>query len=59
MMLLLALNPASSPWVPPSRGVSVVYKFVKRTIIPSVESKLGLCANIFGASDKLDALQDN
>ena len=59
MTLLTALDPVSSPWVPPNDGVSVVYKFVKRTTIPAVESIIGLCANIFGASDELDALQDN
>ena len=59
MTLLLALDPANSPWVPHSRGAGVVYNFVKRTMIPEVESKLGLRANIFGASDKSDALQDN
>ena len=57
--LILALDPASSPEVPRSRGVCVVYKFFKRTAIPEVGSELDSRANIFGASDKLDAFQDN
>ena len=59
MALLLALDPVSSPCITPNDGASVVYKFVKSTMIPAVESKIGLCKNIFGASDELDALQDN
>ena len=55
-MLLLALDPTSSPQVPRIRGVHAVYKFVKRTTIPEVESEPD--SRTFGASDELDTLQD-
>ena len=51
MTLLLALNPTISPQVPGSRGVSVIYEFIKCTTIIAVELELDLRTNIFGASD--------
>ena len=58
-MFLLALGPASLPQLLRSRGVGVVYEFVKCTTIPGVKSELESRANIFGASDESDMLQDN
>ena len=55
MTLLLALNPTSSIQVPCGRGVSVVYKLVKCTMIPEVVSELASFADIYGARDELDA----
>ena len=52
MALILALGTISPPHVSRSHSVGVVYEFFKRTTIPGV-------VNIFGASDKSDALQDN
>ena len=51
MTLLLDVGPMRPPQVPHSRGVCVVYEFVKFTTIPGVDSELGLRANISGASD--------
>ena len=59
MTLLLALGQVIPPQVPLSHGVGVFYKFVKRAMIPAVKSELYLHANLFGASDKSDALQYN
>ena len=59
MTLLLTLDPASSPQVPHSCGVSVDYDFVRKTMITEVESELNLLVNIFGTSDGSDALQDD
>ena len=53
MTFLLAFGPANPPQVTRSRGVGVVYKFVKPTTITEVELELVLCANIAGASDEL------
>ena len=58
MMFLHALGPASLPRVPHSRGVGVVYVFIKRNTIPGVKLGLDSRANIFGANGDLDALQD-
>ena len=59
MALLCTLVPTILPQLLPSRSVGVVYKFVKCTTIPGVESGLDLRVNIFGASDESEALQDN
>ena len=59
MTLLLALGPEIPPHAPYGRGVGLVYKFFKRTMIPEVKPELDLRANISGASDELEALQDN
>ena len=59
MTLLLTLYPLRYPQVPHSRSVSVIDDFVKRTTITEVKSEINLRANIFGASDKSDALQDD
>ena len=56
MTLFLALGPTIPPQVPHIRGVGVVYEFFKRTMITRADSELDLRANIFGASDKMDAL---
>ena len=58
MTLFIALGPASLPRVSCSRGVSVVHKFFKRTMIPEVESELDPRTNMFGVSDGSDVLQD-
>ena len=57
-MLLRILCPASPPQIRCSRGVGVEYKFVMRSTITGGESGLNLRANIFGASDESDVLQD-
>ena len=59
MTLRCILIPAIPPQVFCSPGVVVTYEFVKRSIIPGVESGINLRANIFGASDESDELQDN
>ena len=59
MTFLLALGPESPPQVPRSRGVCVLYKFIKCTTIPGGKSKLDWHANIFGAREYSDVLQDN
>ena len=59
MNFLLGLGTASPTQISCTRGVGVVYDFVKRTTIPEFESELYLRANIFSASDQLDMLQDN
>ena len=59
MNFLLYLGTASPTQIPCTRGVGVVYDFVKRTTIPEFESELDLRANIFSASDESDMLQDN
>ena len=56
--LLLALSTVILPQQPRIRGVGVVYKFIKQTTIPGVDLGLNQRANIFGASDESDALQD-
>ena len=56
-MLLLTLDPTSSPQLPHCLSVRVIYKLVKRTTIPEVKSKLDLHANIFGAIEEFDTLQ--
>ena len=58
MTFILALGLTSLPQVPCSRVVGAIYKFVKRTTIPGVDSGLNLCAYISGANYNLDALQD-
>ena len=59
MELILDLGPASSPWLPRSRSVCVIYEFFKRTTIPAVKSELDLRAIVFGASKESDVLQDD
>ena len=59
MAFLLALYPVISPQVPRSRGVCAVYYFIKLNTITAVELELDSRTNIFGASDRLDALQDD
>ena len=59
MELILDLGPASSPWLPRSRSVCVIYEFFKHTTIPAVKSELDLRAIFFGASKESDALQDD
>ena len=59
MTLICVLSPAGSPPLHCSRGVGVIYKFTKRFAVPQVESIVDLRANIFGASNKEDALQNN
>ena len=56
MILLLALGTASPLHVTHSRGVGVVYEFIKLTTIPVVDSEIYSGANVFGSSDNLDAL---
>ena len=53
------LNSASPPYTSIIHSVRVTYEFVKCSTI--LRGKLGikLHANIFGASNKLDALKDN
>ena len=36
-----------------------IYRFIKCTMIPDVDSEINLHANIFGISDGSDALHDN
>ena len=59
MTLLYILSPTIPPQVPISRGIGVVNKFVKRSTTSRDESVINLRANIFGASNESDALQDN
>ena len=59
IMLLLDLDPAISHQVPRSRGISVIHKFFKCTMIPEVELELDLRADVFSASDESDTLQYN
>ena len=59
MTLLQILSPMGSPLVPCSRGIGVVYKLVKWSAVPQVESNIDSCANIFGCSYEVDALQNN
>ena len=59
MMLLLALGPASPPQVSLSCSIGFVYKFIRCSTIPGVNSELNLRVNLFGTSVKLGALQDN
>ena len=58
MMLLLALYPTISLQVTHIRGVGFFYEFSKCNTIPSVESEIDLRADIFGAREESDALQD-
>ena len=59
MALLLALDPMNSPQLPRSSSVRAVCKFVKITVISAFEFEFNSCANIFGASDESDYLQDD
>ena len=59
MVSLRILIPASPPQVSRSRGVGVTYKFVKRSMIPRVNSGINSRANIFDDSNVLDKFQDN
>ena len=59
MTLLRVLIPKSPPQVSRIRSVGVTYNFVKRSTIPRGESDINLRANVFGASNETDVLQDN
>ena len=41
-----------------SRGVGVIYKFIKRSVVLQVESSIDFCEIIFGASYEVDTLQN-
>ena len=59
MTFFCILSFAGSPKLTRSRGVGVVYKFVKCSYVPQVESSIDLRSNILGASYEADALQNN
>ena len=59
MMLLHFFDPTILTQVPCSRGAGVMYKFVKRSTVPGVNSGLYLRANSYGASEESDTLHDN
>ena len=58
MTLIQFFTPESPPQVSRSLGIGFTYEFVKRSTIPWVESGINFCADFFGASIKLDVLQD-
>ena len=58
-MLLCILIPVIYPQVSHSRGVGVIYDFVKISMVPGGYSGINSCANIFGTSNELDVFQDN
>ena len=57
--IALNFSPVISPQVHRWYGIWVINKFVKRSIIPRGEPGINSRANVFGASEELDALQDN
>ena len=59
MTLLRIFSPASPPQVSYSCGVGVVNEFIKCYTIIRGESGINLRADILGASDESNVLQDN